>query len=705
MIGQFINRLSLRQITFIGGILTAVIPVLVLGVTSALAVRSMTLNDLLQRDLTAATGLASDLDNFLLQREMNVADLAEQISALPALDPETVTAMLERTRRNYPDIDTVNMTDTAGNIVAQASDTPTGAATSLADRAYWQDAVRTMRPVISPEVIIGRTTGRPLVLGAAPVRDRAGNLRGVVVMSSNAARLVDMLGRYQEGITGHAVVASASGIVVAHESLEVIAGRMDYSGLPIWPLVNAGDSGPLANYTDENGAARTGAYATVPRVGWKVWISQTLGQVNDQIWQAYEDSLGWVVLVLVLAVVGAFALTRILVRPIEHLSGVARQVAAGAYGSRAREDGPRELAALAHDLNAMSVALETNIEAERGAKGKLERAVAEYAAFASRVAAGDLAARAALADDGDLAALGTSLNQMAQSLERLVGEVRSASGHLASAAAEILAATTQQASAATERSSAVRETAATVMQVRKTAEVSVSKTRLVAEQAQQVAATAESGRQAVEENIRGSESARARMEALAERIVAFSELAQAISDINTSVADLADQSNLLSVNAGIEAAKAGDAGRGFAVVASEVKTLAERSREATGQVRRIIAEFQKSAQAAVMAAEQGVKAAESGMVLARRSGEAIGGLSDSVTDASEAARQILASAEQQEIGMGQIVDAMRSFEQTSAQTVAATQQVERAAADLNRLARTLTGLIGSFSNAELKGAD
>lgn len=327
-------------------------------------------------------------------------------------------------------------------------------------------------------------------------------------------------------------------------------------------------------------------------------------------------------------------------------------------------------------------------------KHRLEEAVRAYGELAASIAAGDLTARAVIADETDeLGTLGANLNHMAASLERLVEEIRAAATSLASATSEILAATSQQVSSATEEAAAVRQTAATVLEVRQTAEMSARKTRLVAELAQRVEETAESGRQSVEESVQSSEDARTRMVTLAERIIAFSEQAQIIAEINATVAELAGQSNLLAVNAAIEAAKAGEASKGFAIVAAEVKELGVRSKEATVQVRRIVTDIQKSAQSAVIAAEQGVKAAESGTTIAQRSGSAMETLTASITEASEAAQQISASAEQQQVGMDQIAQAMHSIEQASTQSVTATQQVERAAADLSKLAQKLTATI------------
>ncbi|HUG52413.1 MAG TPA: methyl-accepting chemotaxis protein, partial [Vicinamibacteria bacterium] len=218
---------------------------------------------------------------------------------------------------------------------------------------------------------------------------------------------------------------------------------------------------------------------------------------------------------------------------------------------------------------------------------------------------------------------------------------------LAAACAEILAATNQQAAGTTEESAAVQETSTTVDEVKQTAQVSAQKARAVAESAQRMAQVSQDGRRAVEESVRGIQEMKARMEAIAERILVLSQQGQTIGDIMATVNDLAEQSNLLAVNAAIEAAKAGEAGKGFAVVATEVRALAEQSKQATIQVRGILGETQRATQAAVMAAAQGVKASEVGVGAAARAGDAIRVLTESFAESTQAAQQILASVQQQ----------------------------------------------------------
>ncbi|MDE2322660.1 MAG: MCP four helix bundle domain-containing protein [candidate division NC10 bacterium] len=129
--------------------------------------------------------------------------------------------------------------------------------------------------------------------------------------------------------------------------------------------------------------------------------------------------------------------------------------------------------------------------------------------------------------------------------------LRQTIGTLASACSEILAATTQQASGTAEEATAVQETSTTVDEVKQTAQVSAQKARAVTEGVQQIAQVSQEGRRAVEESIKGMHETKGRMETIAERILTLSEQGQAIGEIITAVNDLAEQSNLLAVNAAI----------------------------------------------------------------------------------------------------------------------------------------------------------
>ncbi len=279
-------------------------------------------------------------------------------------------------------------------------------------------------------------------------------------------------------------------------------------------------------------------------------------------------------------------------------------------------------------------------------------------------------------------------------LERLVQQVREGIKVLGTGTGEILAATNQVASSSTETAASVGQTTVTVEEVKQTAQVASQKATHVLESAQKLGQVSQTGMKSVEETIEGMRRIREQMESIGESIVRLSEQSQAIGEIVATVNDLSDQSNLLAVNAAIEAAKAGEQGKGFGVVAQEIKSLAEQSKQATAQVRTILGDIQKATGTAVLATEQGAKAVEAGVQQSAQAGESIRLLADSVAEAAQAATQIAASSQQQLVGMDQVALAMENIKQTSQQNVAGTRQAETAAQSLHELGQKLSAMIG-----------
>ena len=317
--------------------------------------------------------------------------------------------------------------------------------------------------------------------------------------------------------------------------------------------------------------------------------------------------------------------------------------------------------------------------------------------LSAQVAAGDLTVtlpETPRADEvGDLL---RAFRAMIAGLRRTTAELHEGVGVLAASSTEILATTTQVAAGAAETATAVSETTATVEEVKQTAQLASQKARVVAEGAQQLAEVAQGGRRAVEQAIDGMQRIQQQMESIATTIVRLSEQGQAIGEIIAAVTDLAEQSNILAVNAAIEASRAGEQGKGFAVVAQEVRSLAEQSRQATAQVRAILGEVQRTTAAAVLATEQGHKAVAAGVEQSAEAAEAIRRLSGSIEQSAQAATQIAASSQQQMVGMDQVALAMENIRQASSQNLSGTRQAEAAAQGLHELGTRLKQLAGQY---------
>ncbi|OGB22392.1 MAG: hypothetical protein A3I66_14315 [Burkholderiales bacterium RIFCSPLOWO2_02_FULL_57_36] len=316
---------------------------------------------------------------------------------------------------------------------------------------------------------------------------------------------------------------------------------------------------------------------------------------------------------------------------------------------------------------------------------------------AQRIATGDLTVSVPhSANNDEVGQLLRALDAMVAAWKQLMTQTNSGIATLSAAASEILAGTMQSSAGATETAAAVSETTATVEEVKQTALLASQKARTVSDAAQKAAQTADAGRKALDAGVEGMASIQEQMESIAETIVRLSERSQAIAEIIATVGGLAEQSNLLAVNAAIEAAKAGEQGKGFAVVAQEVKDLADQSRQATKQVRIILSDIQKAISATVMIAEQGSRTVASGVVQTTEAGDAIRILAESIADSAQAAAQIAATSQQQLAGMDQVAMAMENIKQVSAENAAGSKQSAASAQNLHELGQKLKQMSERF---------
>mgnify|MGYP005850327521 CR=1 FL=1 len=323
--------------------------------------------------------------------------------------------------------------------------------------------------------------------------------------------------------------------------------------------------------------------------------------------------------------------------------------------------------------------------------------LSEMAQAVNQVAKGDLTTTVKPRSEKD--ALGNAFAQMLAILRELTGQMQEATDNISRANNNISAATAEQAATVSEQVASVAETSSTVEEVRQTAQQSVERVQLVSEMATNTLKLAENGLDAVQKTEEGMLSLKDQVRHIAETILSLSEQTLQIGEIIATVNDIADQSNLLALNAAMEAARAGEAGRGFAVVAGEVRNLAEQSRQATAQVSSILSEIQKAANTAVMVTERGTKSAETGVELAQSTGESIRVIREHAQQVVRAAEQIAASARQQLGGMDQITRAMENINQGATQTQKGMQQVDQTAQNLNELGRQLTSIVQQFKIA------
>ncbi len=281
-------------------------------------------------------------------------------------------------------------------------------------------------------------------------------------------------------------------------------------------------------------------------------------------------------------------------------------------------------------------------------------------------------------------------------INKISAELKEGISVIGESAAEIQATVSEISAGAAETASSISETTTTVEEVRQTSMVSGKKAQGMMETAQKATEISEKGMESSQLMVEGMNEIEKQMQLIHQTISRLSEKNRSIGEITSTVSDIADQSNLLAVNAAIEAAKAGEHGRGFSVVAQEIRSLSDQSKKSTAQVKEILSEIQNSIQKAVDAIASGSSTVEEGLRLVMEDRRVVEMLTETVEDSMQASIQISSSSQQQMTGMEQIVPAMENIRQASDQNVEAIRQVQEASAELNELGRKLKQITDQY---------
>lgn len=279
---------------------------------------------------------------------------------------------------------------------------------------------------------------------------------------------------------------------------------------------------------------------------------------------------------------------------------------------------------------------------------------------------------------------------LSRSLSRQIG---TAVGHVQSSSSELQAAANQQASGAKEQASAMSEITTTISELAATSRQIAESAQQVAQIAEQTAAAGRSGEETVSEGQEAMAGIRRQVDQVVNHMLDLGRKSQEIGGVLDIVSELAEQTNILAINATIEASGAGEAGRRFAVVADEIRKLADRVAGATKEIRTLIEDVRGAVNTTVMATESGAKAVDGG---ARQFGEvatAFQRIAELVATTTEAAREIELSTKQQVSAAEQVRVSVTEVAQASKETEASTSQTLQTASQLSGLSLELQRLI------------
>jgi methyl-accepting chemotaxis protein len=396
-------------------------------------------------------------------------------------------------------------------------------------------------------------------------------------------------------------------------------------------------------------------------------------------------------------------LPRRVLTPLGSLTSFSERFAAGDSRAKAEVQGNDDFSVIAENLN-KTVARVSKAFGNQEAQENLQRSITDLLNLINQVARGELSLRGKVTNDA-LGNVTDSINFMLDNFTTVLDRVRKAAVEVSTNANRILVATDemnsgtgQQDQEITNTSSAVEELTVSMKQVSNNAEAS-------AEAARRALDAAEQGNRAVRDTLDGMQRIRSSVQATARKIKSLGDRSLEISEIINVINDITEQTNLLALNAAIEAARAGEAGRGFAVVADEVRKLAEHSRTATKDIAALIKAIQAETNEAVVVMEEGTKEVEVGAGLADQAGKALEAISSVVRQSAELVQEISLASKQQVRGTEGVANAMQIISGITRQTSQSAKQAAGTVGTLVKLSEQLVDALSQFrSNGQPSSA-
>ncbi|MFO7445549.1 MAG: methyl-accepting chemotaxis protein [Ignavibacteriaceae bacterium] len=476
-------------------------------------------------------------------------------------------------------------------------------------------------------------------------------------------------------------------------------------------------SNSFTNWGTTNGTDLTGTKME----GWKTGevhgafevimdLAPVQASVNEKsIFIALISSIG----IALIALIG-FLVSRSISNPVKELESAADKIANGNTSISVLINSEDELGALASSFNAMVQKINKAnfdlLEEKRSVEKKVEEAVRESVNQKNylsknvdimlfemnKFSEGDLTVKLTAEKEDEIGKLFNGFNRTISNIKNLIEKVSEAVHATASASAQISSSTEEMAAGAEEQNTQTSEVAVAIEQMSKTVIETTQNTTTAADNAKRAGEIAGEGGKVVTETVDGIQKIAEVVLKSSETVMQLGKSSDQIGEIVQVIDDIADQTNLLALNAAIEAARAGEQGRGFAVVADEVRKLAERTTKATKEIADMIKQIQKKTGEAVLSMNKGTEEVEKGKMLANKAGESLKEIINAAVKVVDDITQVATASEEQSNTTEQISRSIDSISNITHESSAAIQEVAKAAEDLNKLTDNLQNLISKF---------
>jgi len=389
-----------------------------------------------------------------------------------------------------------------------------------------------------------------------------------------------------------------------------------------------------------------------------------------------------------------FLFSFLIAKPMSSLSKVVEQVSMGLVESRSRVETGDEIEELGNSLNEMLDRIGGLIETEAD-RDRMQANVMNLLDIVDRASKGDLTVRGQVTSDA-LGSVTDAYNMMLTSISDLIRQVSESGVQVSETTREILLISEEINAGATSQAKELEVTSELMEELARSMEHVSSSATEAAESSDVAAKTAEKGALAVNNTIQGMNRIRANVQTTSKKIKSLGEKSLEINAIVEVIDEIAAQTNMLALNAAIEAARAGEYGRGFAVVANEIRSLAERSTEATTEIADLVKSIQSETSDAVTAMEESTGQVELGVRLADDAGKSLSEIQNVINKAASLIQEISVSALEHVQSTEKMVQAIENARGVAQNTTTSIQHSIDMVQQLASSSNTLSQAISQF---------
>jgi len=618
------NSLRFRLVLLL--VLFTLLPTCLLGIVNAYKTIAETKVAIVQNNVVLTSQLANQINRLLDDSQASLVTTAAAIGASTVnktLDATAIKIALLEMKKQNPQFELIIANESTGMQMTRTS----GELKNQAGKPSFVNAIQ--GKLYFSDVYISVSTQAPCITISTPIKDKMGTIFGTMSADISLSAVQEIANSAKIGNTGYIDIVDKQGVLIAHPDKERVLQKENVADRDYIAKILSGRSGSTTALAT-NGVEALIVYAPIPAYNWGIAAYMPIKELQSNIISALVMNLLLILIAVLCAGVTAFFIGRSIASPIQQLALNAGQLAKGDLTGEITAHGALEINQLSQALNTMQTNFKHIIQ-------NIVLTSEQVAASSEELMAG--AEQSAQAAD-----------QVANSITMVATD------------------TDRQLSATSEATIIVTQMSASIQHIAEQA-------NMVSAASEQTAHTAKDGGRAIDSAINQMLHIEKAVISSAQVVTVLGERSKEIGQIVDTIAGIAGQTNLLALNAAIEAARAGEQGRGFAVVADEVRKLAEQSHNAAKQIATLITDIQNETTKAVEAMNNGTQEVRVGTEVVNNAGEAFRNITISVEEMSGQVREISGAIQQIASGSQKIVTTVQDIDNISKDTALQTQTV------------------------------